>query len=137
MKPHVSVITLGVRDMARAKNFYAGLGWPIEQDYEQWVTFPLGDGSTLLGLYPWDALADDAGVAPDGEGFRGMTLSYVVSSEDRVAEVIAEAEGAGADVVKPAEKSQWGGAFGYFADPDGYLWKVASAAAGNPSYVAE
>lgn len=133
MKPHVSVITLGVRDLNRAKQFYSkGLGWPIGQDYPEWVSFSLGDGSSALGLQPWDALADDAGVAAEGSGFGGITLSYVVRSEDRVEQVLAEAESAGGTIVKPAERSQWGGSSGYFKDPDGYLWKVAAGAGGQP-----
>jgi uncharacterized protein len=133
MKPYVSVITLGVRDLGRAKQFYSeGLGWSIDQDYPQWVSFRLGDGSSVLGLYPWDALAADAGVAADGSGFRGITLSYIVRSEDRVEAVLAEAERAGGTIARPAERAQWGGSSGYFADPDGYLWKVASGAGEQP-----
>ena len=133
MNPNVSVITLGVRDLPRARRFYAeGLGWPVEQDYPQWVSFKMGDGSSLLGLYPWESLAADAGVAPDGDGFRGVTLSYIVRSEERVAEVLAEAERAGATIVKPAERSQWGGSSGHFADPDDFLWKVASGTGEAP-----
>jgi len=133
MNPHVSAITLGVRDLARAKRFYGeGLGWPVEQDYPQWVSFKMGEGSSLVGLYPWEALAGDAGLPADGTGFRGVTLSYIVRTEERVAEVLAEAEAAGATIVKPAEHSQWGGASGFFADPDGFLWKVASGGGGAP-----
>ena len=91
-----------------------------------------GFGSSLLGLYPWESLAADAGVAPDGDGFRGVTLSYIVRSEERVAEVLAEAERAGATIVKPAERSQWGGSSGHFADPDDFLWKVASGTGEAP-----
>ena len=133
MNPHVSAITLGVRDVARAKQFYGeGLGWPIEQDYPQWVSFKMGEGSSVVNLYPREALAGDAGLPADGTGFCGVTLSYIVRSEDRVAEVLAEAERAGATIVKPAERSQWGGASGFFADPDGFLWKVASGGGGAP-----
>ena len=82
MKARVSVITLGVHDLARAK---------------------------------------------EGNGFRGVTLAYVVRAEDRVDAVLAEAAGAGAEIVKPAQPASWGGYSGYFADPDGYLWEVAKA----------
>ncbi|MGP8160773.1 MAG: VOC family protein [Candidatus Dormibacteria bacterium] len=125
MKPHISVITLGVRDVDRAKRFYAdGLGWPIHQEQGPWVAFEAGGGRTAIGLLQWDALADDAGAAPEGSGFRGITLSYIVGSAERVDAVLAEAEDAGATIVKPAQPA-WGGRSGCFADPDGHCWKVA------------
>jgi uncharacterized protein len=125
MKPHVSVITLGVRDLNRAKEFYnVGLGWPIQLEEGDWVCFNLG-GPSALALYPWDAVAEDAGVAPDGTGFRGVVLAYNVRSDDRVDAVLAEAERAGAAIVRPARRTPWGGYSGYFADPDGFLWEVA------------
>jgi catechol 2,3-dioxygenase-like lactoylglutathione lyase family enzyme len=128
MKPHVNVITLGVRDLARARKFYAeGLGWPVRVEDYNWVCFTLGDGSSVLALYPWDELAADAGVPAEGSGFRGVTLAYVVRSDERVDEVLAEAERAGATIVKPAQTASWGGRSGYFADPEGYLWEVAKA----------
>jgi catechol 2,3-dioxygenase-like lactoylglutathione lyase family enzyme len=137
MKPHISVITLGVEDVNRAKEFYGtGLGWPIEQDYDQWVSFRLGDGVSGLGLYQRDALAADAGVPADGSGFRAFAFNYIVSSEGRVDEVLAEAERAGGKIVKPGESPQWGGYYGYFSDPDGNLWKVA-AGAGGGAFAAE
>jgi catechol 2,3-dioxygenase-like lactoylglutathione lyase family enzyme len=133
MNPHVSVITLGVRDLSRARQFYnEGLGWPIQQEQDEWVCFSLGNGSSALALYPWDALADDAGVAADGNGFRGVTFAYNVRSEDRVDAVLAEAERAGGAIVRPARRASWGGYSGYFADPDGYLWEVATGATQLP-----
>src|SRR5205814_1483923 len=99
MKQHLSVVTLGVRDLARAKQFYSdGLGWTVSAEQGRWVLFKLGNGSAALALYPWDALADDAGGA----------------------------------IVKPAQPTDWGGYGGYFADPDGYLWEVASGATQLP-----
>jgi uncharacterized protein len=133
MKPHVSVITLGVRDLAAARAFYCdGLGWPVEQEDYNWVCFSLGDGSPALALYPWDELADDANVPSDGDGFRGVTLAYNVRSEKRVEEVLAEAERAGGTIVKPPERATWGGYSGYFSDPEGYLWEVATGATRLP-----
>lgn len=127
MKPHVSVITLGVRDLARARGFYAErLGWPIRQEQDNWVCFLLGGSSTAFALYPWDELAADTRSEPDGNGFRGVTLAYIVRSQERVDEVLAEAEAAGGTIVKPTERAVWGGYSGYFADPEGYLWEVAS-----------
>jgi catechol 2,3-dioxygenase-like lactoylglutathione lyase family enzyme len=114
--------------MERAKQFYGeGLGCRIENDYGVFVYFNLGEGSSPLGLYTREALARDAGVAAEGSGFSGVTLNYNVESSERVDEVMGTAERAGATIVRPAQKAQWGGYFGYFADPDGFLWKVASA----------
>src|SRR5207247_7244307 len=103
----------------------------IQQEDHNWVCFDLG-GSLALALYPWDELAQDAGVAPVGNGFRGVTLAYVVRSEDRVDVVLAEAERIGGTIVKPATRASWGGYSGYFSDPDGYLWEVASGATQLP-----
>jgi len=133
MKPHVAVITLGVRDLKRARTFYSeGLGWPIQQEDYNWVCFLLGDGSSALALYPWDELAHDATVPADGNGFRGVTLAHNLRSKERVDEVLGEAERAGGKLVKPAKRTSWGGYGGYFADPDGYLWEVATGATKLP-----
>jgi catechol 2,3-dioxygenase-like lactoylglutathione lyase family enzyme len=133
MKPHVAVITLGVGDLKRARTFYSeGLGWPIQQEDYNWVCFVLGDGSSALALYPWAELAEDAKVPAEGSGFRGVTLAYNVRSEERVDDVLAEAERAGGKVVKPAKRTSWGGYGGYFADTDGYLWEVVTGATQLP-----
>jgi catechol 2,3-dioxygenase-like lactoylglutathione lyase family enzyme/predicted RNA-binding protein with PIN domain len=133
MRPHVAVITLGVRNLDRARRFYhEGLGWPIQQEDDNWVCFSLGGGSSALALYPWDALAADAAVPPDGSGFRGVTLAHNVRSEKRVAEILAAAERAGGRIVKRPQPTTWGGFGGYFADPDGYLWEVATGATKLP-----
>ena len=133
MKPHVAIITLGVRDFTRAKSFYSGgLGWPVQQEDDNWVCFLLGDGSSALTLYPWDGLAEDADVPAEGSGFRGVTLAYNVRSQERVDEVLAEAERAGWTITKPAKPTAWGGYSGYFADPEGYLWEVATGATQLP-----
>jgi len=134
MKPHVSLITLGVKDINKAKQFYGeGLGWQILQEQPNvWVCFALGDGSSALGLYPREALAADAGVAATGTGFSGITLSYIVGSQERVDAVLAEATRAGGTIANPAQQARWGGYFGYFADPDGHLWKVASGQGPQP-----
>ncbi len=129
MNPQITAILIGVRDLKRSKQFYSeGLGCPIDKDFPAFVSFNLGDGSSALALYEWDALAGDAGVAKEGSGFRGFSLPYIVSSTRRVDEVLDQATRAGGKLVKPAQNAQWGGYFGYFSDPDGYLWKVASSA---------
>jgi len=126
MGVQVSAIMLGVEDLARSKAFYAeGLGCAIDQDYPNFVKFNLGDGSSSLALYEREAAAQDAGVSSEGSGFRGVSFHYIVSSSEAVDEVVAKAVEAGAAVVKAAASAQWG-YFGYFSDPDGYLWKVAS-----------
>jgi len=126
MGVQVSAIMLGVEDLARSKAFYGeGLGCAIDQDYPNFVKFTMGDGSSSLAMYEREAAAQDAGVPSEGSGFRGVSFHYIVASKEAVDEVMAQAVAAGAVVVKAAEGAQWG-YFGYFSDPDGYLWKVAS-----------
>jgi len=121
----INSVVVGVKDLGRAKKFYEGLGCTLEQDFPQFASFKLNGGSTSLGLYPREALAADAGVAAEGTGFGAVTLHNIVASAEKVDEVMALAERAGAKIVKPAQKVQWG-YFGWFADPDGHLWKVAA-----------
>ena len=97
-----------------------------------WACFSLGGGSSALALYPWDELAEDAGVPRDGSGFRGVTLAHNVRSEQRVDEVLNEAERAGGTIVQAPRRTSWGGYSGYFADPEGYLWEVATGATQLP-----
>jgi catechol 2,3-dioxygenase-like lactoylglutathione lyase family enzyme len=128
MPVHVTAIMLGVEDLARSRQFYGdGLGCAIEQDYPQFVKFNLGDGSSSLALYQREAAANEAGVSAEGSGFRGVSFHYIVPSREAVDEIMGKAVAAGGSVVKAAAAAQWGGYYGYFADPDGYLWKLASA----------
>jgi catechol 2,3-dioxygenase-like lactoylglutathione lyase family enzyme len=123
----VTAIMIGVRDLARSKRFYGeGLGCAIDQDYPNFVSFNLGDGSSSLALYEWEAAAQDAGVSAEGSGFRGVSFHFIVASSEAVDKVMSNAVAAGGAVVRQAAASQWGGYFGYFSDPDGHLWKVAS-----------
>ncbi len=124
MKPRISMLTLGVRDLAASIRFYEqGLGFPRMESPPEVAFFTLN--GTWLALYGRDALAEDAGVAPDGSGFSGITIAHNVDSEAAVGAVLEEAVAAGAKLVKPGQKTGWGGYAGYFADPDGYLWEVA------------
>jgi uncharacterized protein len=91
------------------------------------VKFSLGDESSSLVLYEREAAAQDAGVPAEGSGFRGVSFHYIVRSREAVDEVMGEAVAAGGGVVKEAAAADWGGYSGYFSDPDGYLWKVATA----------
>jgi catechol 2,3-dioxygenase-like lactoylglutathione lyase family enzyme len=128
IKLQVSAIMLGVKDVARAKKFYAeGLGCEIEQDFPGFVKCSLGEGSSSLALYEWEAAAQDAGVSAEGSGFRGSSFHFITDSREAVDEVMRTAVAAGGTVVREAAAAEWGGYFGYFSDPDGYLWKVATA----------
>jgi hypothetical protein len=123
----VTAIMLGVEDLARSKKFYGeGLGCALDQDHPNFVSFNLGEGSSSLALYEREAAAQDAGVSSEGSGFRGVSFHFIVPSREEVDQVMGNAAAAGGGVVKEAGGAQWG-YFGYFSDPDGYLWKVASA----------
>jgi predicted enzyme related to lactoylglutathione lyase len=131
MEPHVSGITLGVEDVERAKRFYSeGLGWPVEMDAQGYVAFSINNGTAAFGLLSREGLAGANGVSPEGSGFGGIVLSYVVSSNDRVDEILAQAEAAGGKIVEPG-REKWGSYGGSFADPDGYPWNVGMGA-GQP-----
>ena len=137
MNAHVSSILLGVRDMDTSKRFYTeGLGWKVQRDYGISVFFEPNGGS-LVGFYGRDGLAADNGTSPEGSGFSGLVLTYVVRSQARVDELMGEAEKAGARILKPAASQQWGGYGGSFADPDGYIWSIGYSAQGKNQPYAE
>ncbi|MEG6552165.1 VOC family protein [Desulfocurvibacter africanus] len=124
MEPRISLITLGVSDLARSRAFYEQLGWQASAASNDHVTF-FQAGGMALALYSRKALAEDAKL-PDGEcAFGGITLAYNVRDKAEVAAVLAEAETAGGHILKPAQDVFWGGHSGYFADPDGHPWEVA------------
>jgi catechol 2,3-dioxygenase-like lactoylglutathione lyase family enzyme len=123
--------------MERSKRFYVdGLGWRVESDYKISVFF-VPHGGSRVGFYGREGLADMVGVSPDGSGFNGVVLNYVVRSEARVDAVMEEAKQAGAKILKPAAKLQWGGYGGSFADPDGYIWNIGYSAVGEDQPYAE
>jgi catechol 2,3-dioxygenase-like lactoylglutathione lyase family enzyme len=137
MKANISSVLLGVRDLARAKQFYVeGLGWKVKDDYGVSVFFESDSGS-IVGFYGREGLADQVGTSPEGSGFSGLVLTYVVRSEKRVDEIIAEAEKAGATILKPAGALPWGGYGGSFADPDGYIWSLGYSAHSTDQAYAE
>ena len=124
MKPRISMITLGVRDLEAAIRFYEnGLGFPRMESPPEVAFFTLN--GTWLGLYSREALADDAQVPVEGNGFEAFTLAHNVESEKEVDEVVAQAMAAGATLVKEPRKVFWGGYSGYFKDLDGHLWEIA------------
>ena len=126
LKAKISMITLGVRDLAASLAFYRdGLGFPTH-DYvegQDCIMFKLE--GTWLALYPRASLADDAAVASRGSGFPGFALAHNVGSKALVDETFAVAVAAGATPVKEPQDVFWGGYSSYFADPDGFLWEVA------------
>src|SRR5262249_59035720 len=136
MKAHLSTLLLGVKDLERTKRFYTDLGWKVQRDYEVSVFFEQ-DGGWIIGFYGRDGLAADNGVSPEGSGFSGVVLQYVVRSQARVDEILAEAKKAGATILKPAATLQWGGYGGSFADPDGFGWGGGFSAEGKGQPYAE
>ncbi|MET7706942.1 VOC family protein [Micromonospora sp. NPDC005413] len=123
MEQRISLITLGVTDVARAKAFYEHLGWRGQEVEE---TVFLQAGGLALVLWGRDKLADDAGIDDRGtDGFGGVTLAQNVRSRAEVDEVIAVAVAAGAEMTRPARETFYGGYAGYFTDPDGHVWEIA------------
>jgi catechol 2,3-dioxygenase-like lactoylglutathione lyase family enzyme len=125
MQQRVSVITLGVGDLPRARRFYAdGLGWkPAKGSDENVVFFNLN--GLVLSLFPRPALAEDAHIPAEGSGFGGIALAHNVGSKAEVDAALAHAERAGAKILRRGSDAFWGGYTGYFADPDGFVWEVA------------
>ncbi len=124
MEPRVSIITLGVANLARSRAFYEALGFHASSASQGDIVF-FQAGGLGIALYPRAALAEDANVAEAGSGFRGLTIAHNVRAKEEVGAVLAEAQAAGGRMVKPAQDVFWGGHSGYFADPDGHLWEVA------------
>lgn len=124
MNPRISMITLGVGDLAAAIKFYEqGLGFPRMPSPPEVAFFTLN--GTWLALFGREALAKDANVSAEGQGFAAFSLAHNVHSPAEVDEVVGRAVKAGAKLVKPPRKTDWGGYAGYFADPEGFLWEVA------------
>ena len=128
MDQRISLITLGVADIARARGFYEALGWSGESPDEDVVFFQAG--GMVMALWGRAKFAHDSAVE-DGGGWGGVTLAYNVSSPEEVDNVIAQAEAAGAKIGRPGAPTFWGGYSGVFIDPDGHPWEVAH----NPGWV--
>jgi catechol 2,3-dioxygenase-like lactoylglutathione lyase family enzyme len=129
MEQRVSLVTLGVADLKRSREFYERLGWRRSMAKAEGVVF-FQAGGMALALFPRQELAKDANVTPQGDGFRAISLAYNARNRAEVNAVLDEAEAAGAKLVKPARDAWWGGYSGYFSDPDGFLWEVGW----NPSF---
>ena len=121
----ISIVTLGVRDLASMRAFYRGLGWEEGISTEGFAAFKTG--GAVLALFPLDELARDASTeVPPGEGgFRGVTLALNVEEKERVDEVVAAVRAADGRIVKEPIDADWGGRSAYFSDPEGNLWEVA------------
>lgn len=125
MEQRISMVTLGVADLARARAFYEqGLGWRPAPGGGEAIAF-YQVGGAVFGLYGRAALAEDTKLSAEGTGFGGIALAHNVASREAVDRVLAEAAAAGATILKAAEDTFWGSYSGYFADPDGHPWEVA------------
>jgi catechol 2,3-dioxygenase-like lactoylglutathione lyase family enzyme len=126
----ISIVTLGVDNLARSKAFYEALGWEVAGTAGDEICW-FRTADSYLGLFDRESLARDAGLRsePTAE-FGGITLAINVESEAAVDAAFEAAQAAGARILKPAEGTDWGGYSGYFADPDGHPWEVAH----NPSF---
>jgi catechol 2,3-dioxygenase-like lactoylglutathione lyase family enzyme len=122
MDQRLSLVTLGVVDLDRARDFYAALGWRAAPSPEGVVFYQAG--GMVLALWERAALEVDSGVVDTG-GWCGVTLAHNVASREDVDAVMAEAEQAGAEIGRPAAPTFWGGYSGAFTDPDGHPWEVA------------
>jgi catechol 2,3-dioxygenase-like lactoylglutathione lyase family enzyme len=114
MEQRISLVTLGVGDLPRARAFYEALGWRGAQQPDDEIVF-FQAGGMVFGL--WTALG--------GHGAPGIELAHNVRSPGEVDALLSRAVEAGATIVRPAARAEWGGYTGAFADPDGYVWEVA------------
>jgi uncharacterized protein len=123
VEQRVSLVTLGVRDLARARAFYEALGWRTNAKPGDDVVF-FQSGGMIVALWGRAELAEDSGVEDSG-GWGGITLAHNVRSPAEVDAVIAEVEAAGGTIARPGAETFWGGYSGVFSDPDGHAWEVA------------
>jgi predicted lactoylglutathione lyase len=123
VQQRVSLVTLGVGDLGRARAFYEALGWKTNAQTEDDVVF-FQTGGMIVALWSRESLAEDSGVT-DGGGWGGVTLAYNVRSPEEADAVLEEARAAGARIAREGGKTFWGGYSGVFVDPDGHPWEVA------------
>jgi len=124
MRARISVITLGVTDVPKARAFYEALGWPLSGEPEDRVAF-FGNAGSRLALYALDGIAEEAGQEPAPSGSIRMALAINVESRELVDAALDEAVRAGGTLLRPAQERFWGGYSGYFADLDSHAWEVA------------
>ena len=124
MEQRLSIVTLGVADVAASRRFYERLGWSASSVGDEHIAF-FQAGSMVFSLYSLEEMAKDLGLESGNSGYASIALAYNVRHKEDVDAVLAEAEQAGARLLKSAEEKPWGGYAGYFADPEGYAWEVA------------
>lgn len=125
MEQRLSLITLGVADIARSRHFYEdGLGWSKGNPQDEVAFYQLTNG-LVLAIWSRDELAADARVTDTGATFSGMSIAFNTRSHDEVDDILAQVVAAGGIVTKSAEEQVWGGYSGYVADPDGHPWEIA------------
>jgi catechol 2,3-dioxygenase-like lactoylglutathione lyase family enzyme len=123
MEQRLTVVTLGVSDLARSRAFYEALGWTTGAAPDDDVVF-FQSGGMVFALWGRSQLAEDSGVT-EGQGWGGITLAHNVRSQSEVDSAMSEAAAAGATITRRAGETFWGGYSGVFLDPDGYPWEVA------------
>ena len=128
IEPQEVPITIGVADVRRTRGFYEeGLGLPVKKAFGNKFLMFSGEGETSdLGVYKREALAKDAAVQPEGDGFHGFSITHVVDTPQRVDELLARVAHAGAQIVRAPAGADDGGYAASFADPDGNLWQLTS-----------
>jgi catechol 2,3-dioxygenase-like lactoylglutathione lyase family enzyme len=131
MEQRLTVVTLGVSDLARSRAFYEALGWTTGAAPDDDVVF-FQSGGMVFALWGRSQLAEDSGVT-EGQGWGGVTLAHNVRSQSEVDSAMSEAAAAGATITRRAGETFWGGYSGVFLDPDGYPWEVAH----NPHWTIE
>ena len=125
MEQRISLITIGVSDIVRSAEFFTSLGWEQSSDESDPGIICFDLQSMALALYPWQKLAEDAGVPPNRSGSSAFAISHNVSSEVEVDSLLEKAETAGAIITRPAGKTLWGGYSGCFTDLDNTIWEIA------------
>jgi len=124
MQQRLTMVTLGVKDVARARAFYEALGWRAARDSNEHIAF-FDLGGIMLALYGMASLRDDLGTDAPSVTPGPATLAHNVADKAAVDRILAEAEAVGARIVRPATDQFWGGYSGQFADPDGHYWEIA------------
>ena len=127
MKPRLNIVTLGVADLQKSRQFYAdAFGWTPANGSDENIVF-LNHSGIILALYSLEGLAEDAGIPAERSGFSGVTLAINASSKEELEEFHRKALAAGAQSLIESSDTFWGGYHSYFADPDGHPWEIAWA----------